>query len=136
MPGQSSKGDSDGWVRRYRGDALLRWTRQFGTKDADGVVGLDPGAERVYVSGFSYGAFAGLTNKGATDAFVTSYSCTGARRWTRQMGTAGYDGASGIALGIPPGDSQQADRRGLYVGGGLNAFLSFDERAYVRKYEE
>ncbi len=134
-----SSGDSSAFVRKYRGDGTLRWTRQFGSDGGSAVEGLDADTGRVYVAGKTWGALPEFTDGDGqeSDAFVTSFSSTGTRGWTRQFGTKRLDWAKGIALGPPPNDTQQDSRLGLYVGG---AFYGDDasggREAFVRKYEE
>jgi hypothetical protein len=45
------------------------WTKQYGSDDDDSVSGLALTASALYVSGNSFGAFAG-PNRGASDGFV------------------------------------------------------------------
>jgi len=135
LPGQTSKGESDGWLRKYRGDGTLRWTRQFGTSASAGAGDLTSDGDRIYLIGGTYGSFGGYTNKGEYDVFITNFSSAGDRGWTRQFGTNGNDYGSGIALGPRPTDSQQNDDRGLYVGGGFKEGVK-RHKAFVYKFEE
>jgi hypothetical protein len=72
LPGQTSAGGRDAFVREYRHNGGELWTLQFGTSGDDRAfpvaVGGDDG---VYVGGgITFAAFPGFTNAGSTDAFV------------------------------------------------------------------
>lgn len=104
---------SDAFITKYDSSGNLLWTRQFGTPD--GTVAWDVLAkneiDRVYVAGYTYGAFPGQTNLGYADAFLRAYDTAGNELWTRQFGTAHLDVAMGLALGT---DGK------IYVVGQLN----------------
>ncbi len=50
----------------------------------------------IYVSGWTYGTFAGQVNQGDRDGFVRKYDLNGNELWTRQFGTSNTDIAWGI----------------------------------------
>ena len=50
----------------------------------------------VYVTGNSFG-LTGITSAGGVDLFVIKYDSSGAKQWTRQLGTSSGDYANGIA---------------------------------------
>ncbi len=140
FPRQTSKGEYDAWVRKYVRDGTLVWTRQFGTSESDFVSGLDADASGVFLTGETSGTFPGQTRRGNADAFVTSFSSTGSRNWTRQFGSSyivnGRDWGKGIAIGPPPRDTQQDSRQGLYVTGAWSTDDSRYHRAFLRKHEK
>ena len=141
LPGQTSKGSSDAWVRKFAGNGTVLWTRQFGTSGGDSVHGLDADASRVFLTGGTSGAFPGYAARGPSDAFVTSYSSAGTRGWTRQFGTTELDHTgdwgNGVAIGPPPGDAQQDDRQGVYVTGDWGSLDDhhYTHHAFLRKHE-
>jgi hypothetical protein len=141
FPRQTSKGGPDAWVRKFAGNGTVLWTRQFGTSGGDVVHGLDADASGVFLTGGTSGAFPGYAARGPSDAFVTSFSSAGTRRWTRQFGTTGFDATgdrgNGVAIGPPPGDLQQDDRQGVYVTGDWGSFNNHHQRhhAFLRKHE-
>jgi hypothetical protein len=99
LPGQTSLGEEDAYVRKYSptGDEL--WTRQFGTPSTDRAFGVAVDASsNIMVVGRTGGALPGQTNAGGDDAFVRKYSPDGAELWTRQFGTAGPDLATAVAV--------------------------------------
>ena len=78
------------------GDRL--WTRQLGTDSADYGYGAAADASgNIYVTGRTAGGLDGNTNAGDNDMFLVKYSTSGAKQWTRQLGTALYDEGRGAA---------------------------------------
>ncbi len=78
-------------------DKFVAWTRQVGTIDIDRANGVAAdGAGNVYIAGLTYGSLAGA-KKGGSDAWVAKYDADGQVIWTRQLGTAAYDVAKGVA---------------------------------------
>jgi autotransporter-associated beta strand protein len=130
LPGQTSAGGQDAFVRRYDADGNELWTRQFGTRGADVAFGVAVDASGVYVAGFTEGTLPGQTSAGFIDAFVRKYAADGNELWTRQFGTGGVDRAVGVAV----------DASGVYVAGFTEGTLpgqasagGFD--AFVRRYD-
>jgi hypothetical protein len=97
LPGQASAGGRDAFVRKYDLAGAEVWTHQFGTAASDSVFPLSIDASGVYVAGTTAGTFSGQASAGGSDAFVRKYDLAGAEVWTHQFGTAGGDGANGIA---------------------------------------
>jgi hypothetical protein len=86
LPGETSAGDDDAFVRRYNADGDVLWTRQFGTESYETAWAVSTTADGVYVAGESGGALSGETNAGKSDAFVRRYNADGDVLWTRQFG--------------------------------------------------
>ena len=100
LPGHTSSGRGDVWVRKYDTDGNEQWTRQFGTTDWDCAYGVAVDATgAVYLTGFTYGAFPGYTNIGDKDVWVRKYDTDGNEQWTRQFGTTDPDIGRGVAVG-------------------------------------
>ena len=90
LPGQTSLGDADAYLRKYDGHGKELWTRQFGTQSQDGATGVSvDGAGNLYVVGFTRGAIAGQTGLVSVDydAYLRKYDSDGNELWTRQFGT-------------------------------------------------
>jgi hypothetical protein len=118
LPGQTSSGGVDAFMRKYSADGTEIWTRQFGTSSTDVASGIYADSTGIYIAGGTAG-----------DAFVSKYSADGTEIWTRQFGTPSDDYASGI----------YADSTGIYIIGHTRGTLpgqtssgSYD--AFVRKY--
>ncbi len=78
--------------------AMAPWTRQMGTTAEDSAQGVaTDAAGNVYVAGYTTGGLDGNVNAGGIDLFVVKYDATGAKQWTRQMGTPSNDLANGVA---------------------------------------
>jgi hypothetical protein len=130
LPGQTSAGSGDAFVRKYDADGNELWTRQFGSSSTDQAIGVASDASGVYVVGRTEGALPGQTHAGSPDAFIRKYDTSGAEMWTRQFGTSHFDLASGVA----------ADTSGVYVVGLTDGALSDQTSAgasdaFVRKYD-
>ena len=136
LPGQTSAGASDVFVRKYDSRGRELWTRQFGSSDDDGVSGfpvysssplvaVDPSG--VYVSGLTLGTFPGQTSAGGFDVFVRNYDSSGSEVWTRQFGTPEGDDIESVALdasGVYVAGSTYGTFPGQMSAGGLDAFVA------------
>ena len=130
LPGQTSSGNHDAFVRKYDLAGNELWTRQFGTAGWDTAWGIASDASGVYVGGFTNGTLAGQTSSGGYDAFVKKFDRDGNELWTRQFGTVSSDSVRGISL----------DVSGIYVTGYVSGALpgqipSGDGDIFVRKYD-
>ena len=132
LPGQVSAGVLDAFVRKYDPDGNELWTRQFGSSGRDNsrFIALDPKGN-IYAGGRTSGALPGQVSAGGRDAFVRKYDSDGNELWTRQFGTAAFDGVRGVA----------ADSMGnVFVAGGTRGAFpgqvsAGDLDMYVRKYD-
>ncbi len=130
LPGQTSTGNNDAFVRKYDSNGNELWTRQFGTAANDQVRGISVEATAVYVSGQTDGTFSGQTNAGGFDAFVCKYDVDGNQQWIQQFGTTSNDYGYGItvyATEVYVSGYTEGDLPGQTNSGGSDAF--------VRKYD-
>jgi hypothetical protein len=75
----------------------IDWNRQLGTGGFDYSAAVAAhGSESVYMAGTTSGNLAAEFAGGYYDAFVTRYSSTGTPMWTRQIGSEGWDEATGV----------------------------------------
>jgi hypothetical protein len=132
LPGQSSGGGFDAFVRKYDPAGNELWTRQMGGGGGDAAwgVAVEPDGA-VYLAGSAGGALPGQASIGAFDAFVRKYDAAGNPLWTRQFGTTASDAARGVALD-PAGQ--------LVVAGHTDGELPGQSRtgkfdAFVRQYD-
>ena len=128
LPGQSSAGGEDAFVRKYNSAGIEQWTRQFGTSASDGAWGVAVDSSgNAYVVGGTYGAFPGYTNLGGDDAFLRKYNSAGVEQWTRQFGTPTADEAYGVAVDSSGNVFVAGYTRGAFPGytnlGGYDAFV-------------
>jgi len=132
----ANAGFFDAFVRSYRDDGTLRWTRQFGTTSDGRATGVATDASgNVYVVGYTFLALEG-ESAGGVDAFVRSFDRDGTVRWTRQFGTNATDEALGVATDASGNVYVVGRTLGVLEGdgfGGVDAFVrSFDGDGTVR----
>ncbi|MBM3695186.1 MAG: hypothetical protein FJW79_04550 [Actinobacteria bacterium] len=130
LPGQTSQGSSDVFLRKYDHSGKMLWTRQFGTSGQDQGWGIALHKSGVYAAGYTEGAFPGGTHVGSWDVFLRKYDHAGQHLWTRQFGTSGDD--SGVAVA--------ANASGVYIAGTTSGTLpgqkaQGDYDAFVRSYD-
>lgn len=99
LPGQTSVGLDDAFVRLYDAAGTELWTDQFGTTEHDVAfaVAMRGGGE-VVVAGYTGGTLPGQTSAGRDDAFVRSYDAAGTELWTRQFGSTNNDVVRGMSV--------------------------------------
>lgn len=133
-------GDTDAFVARYSRSGTLLWSRQIGTAVADRATSVVvTGRGDIVVSGTTFGSMS--TNTGESnvadtqDVFITSFSPTGARMWTRQFGSDDLDVVTSSAL-APNGDILLAGTTFGFVGtvAGEYSHDAFD--AFVARFDD
>ncbi len=99
LDGNTSAGGPDIPLVKYDSSGIRRWTRQLGTQGNDygEGVAIDSSGD-VYVTGGTDGSLDGNTSAGGTDIYVAKYDATGAKLWTRQVGTENNDYGNDIAV--------------------------------------
>lgn len=98
LDGNINAGANDAFITRYDAQGNRVWTRQFGTTADDSVLAVAvDAAGNVYAAGETRGSLSGA-NSGLADGFVRSYDPQGNVRWTRQLGSAVSDTASGVTV--------------------------------------
>jgi hypothetical protein len=135
LPGQTSQGGSDAFVREYGADGRVDWTRQFGTSGNDVATAVAGFERQVFAAGVTDAAFLNQQPAGGLDTFVRAMDADGAVAWTDQFGTPGDDETASIAVRL----------KGLYVVGstlgaltesGLLGETDVFARRYLRKGAE
>ena len=137
LPGETSAGGIDAFVRKYDSDGNVLWTDQFGTAGVDVAYGISTtpsltGEVSIYVVGATGGTFPGETSAGADDFFIRKYDSDGNLLATEQDGTSGADILCGISTS--PGLTD------LYVVGSVGDALPGESSAggadvILRKYD-
>jgi uncharacterized delta-60 repeat protein len=122
LDGNTLKGTQDVFVTKYDSTGTKLWTRQLGVSSQD-TAGYAVTADlfgNVFITGTTDGGLDGNALTGTLDFFVTKYTSTGVKQWTKQMGSPSKDSYStGIAI-------HSSGR--LYVAGGTNGGLDFNSR--------
>ena len=114
LDGNTSAGGADLFLVKYDPSGSKLWTKQLGSASLDYArdVAVD-GSGNAYVTGYTYGSLDG-NNAGSPDLFLVKYDPSGTKLWTKQIGTAEFDIANGVAV----------DGRGnAYVTGGTDGGL-------------
>jgi len=96
----TSAGANDLFVVKYNSSGTKQWTKQLGSASSDFANGVATDSSgNVYVVGGTKGAKLNSDNKrGMTEAFVIKYNSSGARQWTRLLGTWRKDFANAVAI--------------------------------------
>ncbi len=102
--GGPNLGNYDCFIVKYDSGGTQVWARQFGTVHDDSVRGiaLDTNGD-VLVAGSTMGSFGGVAF-GDSDVYLVRFDESGDTQWIRQVGSASYDSASGVAVD-PVGNS-------------------------------
>ena len=94
----SNAGSVDLFVVKYDSGGAKQWTKQLGTSSSDYASGIATDSSgNVYLTGYTSGALDNNTSAGQNDLFVVKYDSSGAKQWTKQLGTSSLDSAYGIA---------------------------------------
>ncbi len=98
LDGNTNAGATDLFLVKYNSSGVKQWTRQLGTTSSDSARAVATDASgNVYLAGYTDGGLDGNNNAGFSDVFVAKYDSAGVKQWTRQLGTASYDEAQGVA---------------------------------------
>jgi Beta-propeller repeat len=128
LPGQTSAGGWDAFIRKYNPGGDEVWTRQFGGGGAESAaaVRIDH-AGNAYVVGGTRAALPGQTNIGDYDAFIVKFDPGGNTVWVHQFGTVNEDYAMAVALDANGDPIVAGETSGLLAGaaaaGGLDGFV-------------
>jgi len=94
------RGEGDVWVAQLdSATGTANWKRLLGTAATDGAMDVvTDGAGNVYLTGFTRGELVEDAQVGGSDVFAAKYNVDGALQWRQQLGSAGDEVATGIAL--------------------------------------
>ncbi|NIV30687.1 MAG: hypothetical protein GWN58_14665, partial [Anaerolineae bacterium] len=105
LPGQTSTGFDDAFVRKYDANGNVLWTRQLGTTKIDRAFEVSVDASGVYVVGETDGALPGQTSSGGFQAFVVKLSVVSALELLQRLI------ADVVALNLQQGISNSLDSK-------------------------
>src|SRR5258705_6200197 len=114
LPGQTSAGGWDAFIRKYNPAGDEMWTRQFGGGGGESAAAVRVDhAGNAYVVGGTRAALPGQTNIGDYDAFITKGDAAGKPLWVRQCGTLAQGYALAVALDANGGPVVAGETSGL-----------------------
>ena len=132
LPGQTSAGSLDAFLRKYDSTGTEIWTRQFGSSERDYLRSVvTDAAGNIYLAGETEGTLQAQATSGGRDAFLRKYDPDGTEIWTRQFGGAGGDGGAGVALDAAENIYIVGTTRGTMPGQTTGG----DYDAFIRKYD-
>jgi hypothetical protein len=135
LPGTTTIGGTDAYVRKIDRSGTVLWTRRIGTARYDDSQGIAADAEGAYITGATCGAFPGQVQAGGCDAYVARLSPDGELVWATQFGTPALDypyqyGAIALhASGVYVAGTTGGTFPGATPAGGPNTFLARVDRA-------
>ena len=99
LPGQTSAGSIDAYLRKYDTAGEELWTRQFGSREVDQAFSVAVDVEgNVYVTGETWGALPGQESAGVIDAYLRKYDDAGEELWTHQFGSSTLDQPTSVVV--------------------------------------
>lgn len=109
IDGNPNSGLEDAFLVKINPLGEIQWARQIGTASSDQAFDVSIDSHKnVYVTGYTRGNLDGNINQGGPDIFLAKYDSNGVKQWTRQIGTAEYEHATGVSI----------DKKGnVYVSG-------------------
>jgi hypothetical protein len=128
LPGQTSAGGWDAFLRKYSPAGDEVWTSQFGGGGAESAASVRiDSAGFAYVVGGTRAALPGQTNIGDYDGFIVKFDPGGNEVWVRQFGTTVEDYTLAVVLdrdGSPILAGETGGRlAGAAAAGGLDGFV-------------
>jgi len=98
LDGNSSSGKQDFFLTKYNSSGTKEWTKQEGSSGDDFAYGVAvDSSDNIYVTGYTDKKFHSNNNSGRFDIFLVKYNSSGARQWTKQLGTSNNEYASAVA---------------------------------------
>ncbi len=99
LDGNTDAGLYDIFLTKFNSSGVKQWTKQYGTLTVDYGISIAVDSNgNIYVAGYTYGAFDGYTNAGSYDIFLTKFSSSGEKQWTKQYGTSVSEKVSSVAV--------------------------------------
>lgn len=92
LTGTGNTGGDDAFIAKFDALGNMLWIRQPGSLMNDNGNGVTVDSSgNSYISGVTWGDFAGSGNIGYSDVFIAKYDPSGNSLWSRQFGTASSD---------------------------------------------
>ena len=101
LHGATNSGNKDIIILKYNDNGALVWSRQIGTNKNEEANSIGNDFQNnIYVVGSTYSGLDGESHQGSSDIFIIKYNESGAKRWTKQLGTNKFDYATSVALDV------------------------------------
>jgi hypothetical protein len=134
LDGNTLTGTSDSFLTKYDSSGTKIYTRQIGVPGADtwGLAVATDARGNGYIAGITFGGLDGNTLAGTSDFFLTKYSPSGTKVYTKQLGATGAD---------TYGEAVEIDANGNVVvsgvtSGGLDGNICVGSwNSFVTKYD-
>ena len=124
-----SGGPFDAFLSKYNPDGSRAWTRLLGSSAWDEAQALGTGRDgSIYLLGITEGSLDGQTAIGGRDAFLSKFTPSGSKEWTRLLGSPEDDIAHALSIGtdgsVYIAGVSGGDLDGQVANGGSDAFLA------------
>ena len=97
--GQTNAGSYDNCLTKFSSSGTKLWTRIWGSTALEYCKDVAVDAlGNAYVTGWTGGDFDGQINNGPYDCFLTKYSPSGTKIWTKIWGASGSDYTDGVSV--------------------------------------
>ena len=98
IDGNRHLGKKDFFLIKYNSSGTKEWTKQEGSSGTEEAYGVAvDSSDNIYVTGYTDNKFHGNNKSGRFDIFLVKYNSSGARQWTKQLGTSNHEFASAVA---------------------------------------
>jgi len=117
--GNTNAGNADIVVMNLNADASTLWSHQFGgtTYDRGKAIAVSP--QGIYVAAYTGSNLGGQVNQGGADLALIRYTASGAREWTKLVGTTADERVYSMAID-PSGNVYLAGESAADFGGQAN----------------
>jgi len=99
LDGNTNDGWQDIFLVKYNSSGVKQWTQQLGTSGWDSGRGVTvDSSNNIYVTGIVGDGLDGNSYFGDGDIILVKYYDNGTKQWTKQIGTSGQDGGTGVTV--------------------------------------
>ncbi len=100
LNGNPNSGSNDIILIKFNNNGEIIWGKQFGTASSDisNAISFD-NSGNIYITGFTGSSLDGNIFKGNEDIFISKFTQSGEKVWTKQYGTPQNDKGNSIAIG-------------------------------------
>ena len=132
---QTNSGGTDAFLAKYNPSGTLQWVRQLGNATLTYSYAVAVASSgNAYISGMTRGSLDGETNAGIQDNFVAKYNSSGARQWTRMLGSAVFDYCYSVAVDASENVYVAGDSYGHFDGWSNTDVSGTTEDLFLAKF--